>query len=169
MEDAEDVLVLVPQLVEAFAAARAESDKGHDALDRWRPASDEQSQAKAFFQAFRGAPEMHNENTFHMWISRRDQICRLNLLKLKPGDFAPDDLITVKPSTGLRKPFQVVLQANAYMDQMLALMGLTRQHFLCPETAPPIPEELMERNADSIAMLAQLVEDLLGVGSPMDN
>jgi hypothetical protein len=56
--------------------------------------------------------------------------------------------------------------AHHYLDQMLALMGLTREH---PETAPGIPAELLERNAPLIAELGELMSQHLGVGSPMDN
>lgn len=51
---------------------------------------------------------------------------------------------------------------------MLALVGMTREQFIHPETVPGIPAELLEHNAPLIAELGELMSQHLGIGSPRD-
>jgi len=141
----------------------------HGLLADFRPACEEQAQAQEFFKVVEPMPHCHTEERFLFWLNNRDAICRRALLRLHPGNYPDETMILVKPSTGLRRPFSVVLEANECMDRLQALFGTTRQHLLQPETAPEIPEELMERNLLPAMLLIARLRKLLGINSKNDN
>jgi hypothetical protein len=156
---------LSPQQRVAFAVVRARLDR----LADFRPVCEEQAQAKEFFKVVEPMPHCHTEERFLFWLNNRDAICRRALLRLQPGMYPEDTMILVKPSTGLKKPFSTVLEANACMDQLQALFGTTRRHLLEPETAPLIPAELMQRNLLPAMLLIARLRSLLGLGSENNN
>jgi hypothetical protein len=73
---------------------------------------------------------MQTLEVFRFFINNMDYVQRLKVLKMKPGDMPDDTLVLVQPSIGYFKPFSSVLKDNDTMEEMLHLIGLTREEFI---------------------------------------
>jgi hypothetical protein len=97
---------------------------------------------------------MQTLEVFQYFVDHMDHAQRVRLLALKPGDHRDDDMILVKPSTGLVKPFWSVLKANAAIDELGDLLEPTNE--LEPR------EPLDEADPRRLALL-EVIRDHLGI------
>jgi hypothetical protein len=135
-----DDAVLTPQLVAAFNTRREEHEG-------WVPRSREEVLAHMFVEE-RGREE--SVEKFRVWLTNEDRMNRLWLLQHKPGDYPPDEVILVRPSTGLQRSFHSVLEAKKVLDQVLALTA--------------VPEgELTDANVARVSALMHILRIFLGL------